>query len=192
MWKRHKNMFVLFNPLHDRIWLVIAIVIFETISCNVWLIRYTKLIYSTYLSLASFAAGDSGTTNKTWIGSVILWAFVPDAPSVDPPTIENPQLAFSLLWRITVFGYCRFLGSFCQYIQLGIKLDAPNEVSGPSITPNITWSLFIVAFKVVTAWEWVRPHKPVSSTDRSKSPFYKYKKLLRNVYIQRICQYKKH
>ena len=140
----------------------------------------------TYLSRASFAAGDSGTTKRTWMGSVVRWEL--ELESLEPPTMENPQLAFSLLWSITVFGYWRFRGSFCQYIQLGIKFDAPKEVSGPSITPNITWSLFIVAFKVVTAWEWVRPHKPVSSTDRSKSPF--YKKKLPNVYIQRICEYK--
>ena len=129
------------------------------------------ILIITYLSRASFAAGDSGTTNKTWIGSVVRW----ELESLEPPTMENPQLAFSRLWSITVFGYWRFRGSFCQYIQLGIKLEAPKEVSGPSITPNITWSLLMVAFKVVTAWEWVNPHKLVSSTDNNKSPFYKNK-----------------
>ena len=123
----------------------------------------------TYLSRASFAAGDSGTTKRTWMGSVVRWEL--ELESLEPPTMENPQLAFSLRWSITVFGYWRFLGSFCQYIQLGMKLEAPNDVSGPSITPRTTWSLLIVAFNVVTAWEWVNPHKLVSSTDNNKSPF---------------------
>ena len=109
-----------------------------------WFYVYTTffghIVYFTYLSRASLEAGDSGTTKRTCIGSVSLCEleFEGVFPSLEPPTMENPQLAFSLLWRITVFGYCRLRGSFCQYIQLGIKLDAPNDVSGPSITPKIT------------------------------------------------------
>lgn len=51
--------------------------------------------------------------------------------AVDSPTMEKPQLVPSLRWRMTVFGYWSCLGSFCQNIQLGIKLDAPKLVSGP-------------------------------------------------------------
>ena len=47
------------------------------------------------------------------------------------PTMENPQLVPSLLWRMTVLGYCNCRGSFCQNIQLGMKLEAPKLVSGP-------------------------------------------------------------
>ena len=51
----------------------------------------------------------------------------------------------------------------------------PYEVSGPSIIPRTTWSRFIVAFNVATAWEWVKPHKLVPSTDKRISPFCNWK-----------------
>ena len=47
--------------------------------------------------------------------------------------------------------YFYLLGSFCQYIQLGMKLEAPKDVSGPSMTPKVTWGRLMVAFKVDTA-----------------------------------------
>ena len=61
--------------------------------------------------MASLAAGDSGTTNRTWMGS---GGRLP--PVSAPRTMEKPQLAFWRLCRITVLGYWRLRGSFCQYI----------------------------------------------------------------------------
>lgn len=119
-----------------------------------------------YLIFPSLAAGESGTIKRTWMGSVGL-----PPPTSAPPTILKPQLAFSFRCRITVFGYWRLRGIFCQYIHDGIKLEAPKEVSGPSMIPRTTWSRLIVAFKVATACEWVSPHKLLPSTDSSRSPF---------------------
>ena len=48
----------------------------------------------------------------------------------------GPQLVPSLLWRMTVLGYWKTLGSFGQYIQVGIKFDAPKLISEP-------WNIFI-------------------------------------------------
>ena len=93
-------------------------------------------------------------------------------PGSAPPTMLNPQEAFSFRCKITVLGYWRLLGIFCQYIQEGTKLEAPKDVSGPSMTPNTTWSRLMVAFSVATAWECVSPQRLVPSTDNRMSPFW--------------------
>ena len=90
-----------------------------------------------YLIFASLAAGDSGTTKRTWMGSLDGrwgWATAELSPLLEeeagwsaeeevveveeallkllallpaPPTMEKPQLARSRRWRITVLGYCK-------------------------------------------------------------------------------------
>ena len=86
-----------------------------------------------HLIFASLAAGESGTTKRTWMGSqttmLLLLLLLPlllplmtpleaaaaaaaaAAGSLAPPTMENPQLARSRRWRITVLGYWRL---FCK------------------------------------------------------------------------------
>ena len=94
---------------------------------------------SPHFSFPSFAAGLSGTTKSIWTRSGLR-----SPPGSAPPIMENPQLVQSLWWRITVLEYWRTRGSFCQYIQLGIKFDAPKLVSGPwkYILSNILDLLF--------------------------------------------------
>ena len=71
----------------------------------------------------------------TWDGWYDSWFNIDSSmcqgQSTHSPTMENPQLVPSLLWRMTVLGYCNCRGSFCQNIQLGMKLEAPKLVSGP-------------------------------------------------------------
>lgn len=161
-----------------------------------------------------------------WANRKVHWVFLFTDPQqlrawyifsvwwLNSPTMEKPQLVPSLLWRMTVLGYCSCLGSFCQNIQLGIKLDAPKLVSGPwqivqsrfwpqfqsksfssetqilsamliltSMMTRVTLLRLMVALRVATAWEWVRPSRLASFTRSNKSPFWKqgltdYKELL--------------
>ena len=84
--------------------------------------EFGNLLANTYLSLPSFEAGESGTTKRTWMDSTGL-----PLPGSAPPTMLKPQLAFSFRCRITVFGYWRLRGIFCQYIHEGTKLEAPTK-----------------------------------------------------------------
>ena len=97
--------------------------------------EFGNLLANTYLSLPSFEAGESGTTKRTWMDSTGL-----PLPGSAPPTILNPQLAFSFRCRITVFGYWRLRGIFCQYIHEGTKLEAPTKKSVHEIKkPHALW-----------------------------------------------------
>lgn len=112
------------------------------------------------------AAGLSGTTKSTCTGSGLR-----SPPGSAPPTIENPQEVPSRRCRITVFGNWSARGSFCQYIQLGMKFEAPKLVSGPSMMTSDTLLRLMVALRVATACECVRPSSELSFTLRSRSPF---------------------
>ena len=105
-------------------------------------------LINTYLSFPSLAAGDSGTTNRTWMGSTGL-----PLPGSAPPTILNPQLAFSFRCKITVFGYWRLRGIFCQYIHEGTKLEAPKKVWSSFITRT-----FRLPKKFYPSWKLVFSH----------------------------------
>ena len=74
----------------------------------------------------------------------------------DSPTMEKPQLVPSLRWRMTVFGYWSCLGSFCQNIQLGIKLDAPKLVSGPWQSKYLLFDHQVTrpTFSKIKQWNW--------------------------------------
>ena len=72
---------------------------------------------------------------------------------------------------VLTFGYWRLRGSFCQNIQLGMKLEAPYDVSGPSMMPRVTCERLMVALSVATACVCVRPQRLTSSTERRRSPF---------------------
>ncbi len=93
---------------------------FYSFSGTFWSIIRMSLIFVfwclSHLIFASFAAGESGTTKSTWMGSQtpLLLPHPPSAlcplpfpASPAPPTMEKPQLARSRRCRMTVFGYCR-------------------------------------------------------------------------------------
>ena len=52
-----------------------------------------------------------------------------------------------------------------------MKLEAPYDVSGPSMMPRVTCERLMVALSVATACVCVRPQRLTSSTERRRSPF---------------------
>ena len=95
--------------------------------------------------------------------------------------MEKPQLVPSLRCRITVLGYCSCLGSFCQNIQLGIKLDAPKLVSGPwqsewlkassdRVSPSPPWWPGSRCSGWWWPWGWPRPGSGSARQDSPRSP----------------------
>ena len=111
-------------------------------------LRKCILLSSPYLSLMRHFSQGFKTLQKYLSQSHVA--------AVDSPTMEKPQLVPSLRWRMTVFGYWSCLGSFCQNIQLGIKLDAPKLVSGPWKSKHLLFDHQVTrpTFSKIKQWNW--------------------------------------